>query len=132
MITVWPSVNFTLYSCLTELSKCGNEQKLAKLTEQLAEGLKQRAAKHNIPLVVNYVGAMFGIYFTEQTDVSSYQQVMACDSERFKQFFHAMLDQGIYLAPSAFEAGFMSLAHSEADIEKTLNAAEACFIALTK
>lgn len=119
-------------ACLTELSKCGNEQKLAKLTEQLAEGLKQRAAKHNIPLVVNYVGAMFGIYFTEQTDVSSYQQVMACDSERFKQFFHAMLDQGIYLAPSAFEAGFMSLAHSEADIEKTLNAAEACFIALTK
>ncbi|TNH04843.1 glutamate-1-semialdehyde 2,1-aminomutase [Testudinibacter sp. TR-2022] len=114
-------------ACLTELAKCGNEQKLADLTRWLAEGLKQRAAKHHIPLVVNYVGGMFGIYFTEQNEVTSYQQVMACDSERFKQFFHAMLEKGIYLAPSAFEAGFMSLAHSEADIEKTLDAAEACF-----
>ncbi|KGQ69492.1 glutamate-1-semialdehyde aminotransferase [Chelonobacter oris] len=114
-------------ACLTELSKCGNEQKLAQLTKRLAEGLKQRAARHNIPLIVNYVGAMFGIYFTEQAEVSSYQQVMACDGERFKQFFHAMLKKGVYLAPSAFEAGFMSLAHSEADIEKTLDAAETCF-----
>lgn len=116
-------------ACLTELSKSGNEQKLAQLTKQLAEGLKQRAAKHGIPLVVNYVGGMFGIYFTDQAEVSSYQQVMACDSERFKQFFHAMLEQGVYLAPSAFEAGFMSLAHSEADIEQTLDAAETCFVA---
>ncbi|MGV6988952.1 glutamate-1-semialdehyde 2,1-aminomutase [Testudinibacter sp. P80/BLE/0925] len=117
-------------ACLTELSKCGNERKLADLTRQLAEGLKQRAAKHHIPLVVNDVGGMFGIYFTDQAEVSSYQQVMACDSERFNQFFHAMLQQGVYLAPSAFEAGFMSLAHSTSDIEKTLAAAEICFAQL--
>ncbi|WP_410685768.1 glutamate-1-semialdehyde 2,1-aminomutase [Avibacterium paragallinarum] len=117
-------------TCLTELKKAGNEQRLAQLTEKLAQGLKALADKHGIPFVVNYVGGMFGIFFTDQTEVSSYQQVMQCDAEKFKQFFHKMLEQGVYLAPSAYEAGFMSLAHSEEDIERTLQAADNAFAAM--
>lgn len=117
-------------ACLTELKKAGNEQRLAQLTEKLAQGLKALADKHGIPFVVNYVGGMFGIFFTDQTEVSSYQQVMQCDAEKFKQFFHKMLEQGVYLAPSAYEAGFMSLAHSKEDIERTLQAADNAFAAM--
>jgi glutamate-1-semialdehyde 2,1-aminomutase len=68
---------------------------------------------------------MFGIFFTDAETVTCYQDVMACDVERFKRFFHMMLDEGIYLAPSAFEAGFMSVAHSEEDINNTIDAARA-------
>lgn len=118
------------FACLTELKKAGNEQRLAQLTEKLARGLKSLADKHQIPFVVNYVGGMFGIFFTEQAEVTSYEDVMRCDTEKFKVFFHKMLEQGIYLAPSAFEAGFMSLAHSEQDIEKTLQAADIAFATL--
>ncbi|HDR0633894.1 glutamate-1-semialdehyde 2,1-aminomutase [Pasteurella multocida] len=114
-------------ACLTELKKAGNAQRLAQQTEKLALGLKALADKHHVPFVVNYVGGMFGIFFTEQKTVSSYQAVMACNTEKFNRFFHAMLAQGIYLAPSAFEAGFMSLAHSDQDIERTLQAADQVF-----
>lgn len=117
-------------ACLTELKKAGNQEKLAQLTEKLAIGLKQLADKHQIPFSVNYVGGMFGLFFTDKAQITSYADVMRCDSERFKQFFHAMLAQGIYLAPSAFEAGFMSLAHTEQDIEKTLAAADKVFAIL--
>lgn len=115
-------------SCLPYgVEKAGNAQCLAQQTEKLALGLKALADKHHVPFVVNYVGGMFGIFFTEQKTVSSYQAVMACDTEKFNRFFHAMLAQGIYLAPSAFEAGFMSLAHSDQDIERTLQAADQVF-----
>lgn len=117
-------------ACLTELKKAGNEAHLAQLTEKLAIGLKTLADKHQIPFVVNYVGGMFGFFFTDRPRVSSYQDVMACDIQRFNLFFHQMLAQGIYLAPSAFEAGFMSLAHSEQDIERTLEAADVAFASL--
>lgn len=117
-------------ACLNELKKAGNEQRLNTLTEKLCQGLKAAADKHGVPFVVNQVGGMFGIFFTEQTQVTSYAEVMQCDTEKFKVFFHKMLDQGVYLAPSAFEAGFMSLAHSEQDIEKTLAAADVAFAAL--
>ena len=117
-------------ACLTELSKAGNEEKLAEKTKTLAEGLKALAAKHNVPFVVQYVGGMFGLFFTEQTEVTSFQEVMKCDAAKFNRFFHLMLEQGIYLAPSAFEAGFMSLAHSDADIEATLQAADKVFAQL--
>lgn len=70
---------------------------------------------------------MFGLFFTDQNRISSFAEVMACDSERFNRFFHAMLDQGIYLAPSAFEAGFVSAAHSDDDIEATIAAARKAF-----
>ena len=117
-------------ACLNELKKAGNEQRLAKLTETLAQGLKALAQKHEIPFVINYVGGMFGFFFTQLSEVSSYQKVMQSDVARFNQFFHKMLQQGVYLAPSAFEAGFMSLAHSEQDIERTLAAADIAFTAL--
>lgn len=117
-------------ACLTELSKAGNEAKLAEKTKMLAEGFKALAAKHNVPFMVQYVGGMFGLFFTEQTEVTSFQEVMKCDAAKFNRFFHLMLEQGIYLAPSAFEAGFMSLAHSDADIEATLQAADKAFSVL--
>ncbi len=118
-------------ACLTELKKDGNQQRLNQLTEKLSQGLKALADKHGIPFSVNYVGAMFGLFFTNKTEVSSYQDVMACDTEKFKLFFHKMLEQGVYLAPSAFEAGFMSLAHSHEDIDRTLAAADKVFAQLT-
>ncbi|MBF0785070.1 glutamate-1-semialdehyde-2,1-aminomutase [Muribacter muris] len=114
-------------ACLTELAKAGNEQKLAEKTKTLAEGFKALADKHGIPLTVQYVGGMFGLFFTEQTAVESYQDVMKCDVQAFNTFFHKMLEKGIYLAPSAFEAGFMSLAHSDDDIQHTLAMADLAF-----
>lgn len=117
-------------ACLTELSKAGNEQQLAEKTERLAKGFKAAADKHGIPLCVQYVGGMFGIFFTEQTSVESYADVTKCDVQAFNTFFHKMLEQGVYLAPSAFEAGFMSLAHSDEDIEQTLVAADRAFAAM--
>lgn len=98
----------------------------AKTTE-LVEGLQQRANSANIPMTTNHVGSMFGLFFTEATAVTNYQQVMACDTKRFNQFFHGMLDAGVYLAPAAYEAGFMSAAHTKNDIQFTLDAAEQIF-----
>ncbi|EFX92792.1 glutamate-1-semialdehyde-2,1-aminomutase [Actinobacillus ureae ATCC 25976] len=117
-------------ACLTELSKAGNEEKLAAQTKTLTEGLKALAAKHNVPLTVQYVGGMFGLFFTEQAEINNFQDVMKCDAAKFNRFFHLMLEQGVYLAPSAFEAGFMSLAHSDEDIQATLAAADKAFAAL--
>ena len=117
-------------ACLNELKKPGNEQQLVIKTEKLCLGLKSLAEKHHVPFVVNYVGGMFGIFFTEQQEITSYAEVMKCDTEKFKIFFHKMLEQGVYLAPSAFEAGFMSLAHTDEDIERTLSAADIAFSAI--
>lgn len=114
-------------ACLTELAKEGNEQLLAMKTKTLAEGFKTLADKHNIPFTVQYVGGMFGLFFTEQTKVESYADVMKCDVQTFNTFFHKMLEKGVYLAPSAFEAGFMSLAHSDEDIAYTLAMADLAF-----
>ncbi|MBP9643188.1 MAG: aspartate aminotransferase family protein, partial [Budvicia sp.] len=88
------------------------------------------AQRQGIPLVVNHVGGMFGIFFTDAKTVTCYKDVVKCDVERFKTFFHLMLEEGVYLAPSAFEAGFMSLAHSDEDIQRTVDAAERCFAKL--
>ncbi|WGE71583.1 glutamate-1-semialdehyde 2,1-aminomutase [Actinobacillus equuli subsp. haemolyticus] len=117
-------------ACLTELSKAGNEEKLAAQTKTLAEGFKALADKHNVPLTVQYAGGMFGLFFTEQAEINNFQDVMKCDAAKFNRFFHLMLEQGVYLAPSAFEAGFMSLAHSDEDIQATLAAADKAFAAL--
>lgn len=111
-------------ACLTELSKAGNEQLLAEKTKTLAEGFKALADKHGIPMTVQYVSGMFGLFFTEQAKIESYQDVMKCDVKAFNTFFHKMLEKGVYLAPSAFEAGFMSLAHSDEDIAYTLEMAD--------
>ncbi|EHD20503.1 MULTISPECIES: glutamate-1-semialdehyde 2,1-aminomutase [Brenneria] len=118
------------FACLSEVAKPGVHQKLTALTEQLAAGLSAAAQAENIPLVVNQAGGMFGLFFTDAERVTCYQEVMTSDVERFKRFFHLMLEEGIYLAPSAFEAGFMSLAHSPQDIERTIEAARRSFARL--
>lgn len=118
------------YACLKVLSEDGNEERLASKTKKLADGLKSLADKHGIPLVVNQAGGMFGFFFTDQAQVTCYEEVARCDTERFKRFFHLMLEQGVYLAPSAFEAAFTSLAHGSKEIEATLEAADRCFATL--
>ncbi|MBS5192322.1 MAG: glutamate-1-semialdehyde 2,1-aminomutase [Morganella morganii] len=114
-------------ACLHEIAQPGVHQRLTELTDMLADGLCEKAREAGIPFVVNHVGGMFGLFFTDAPAVTCYQDVMNCDVERFKKFFHLMLQQGIYLAPSAFEAGFMSVAHSDEDIRKTIDAAAYAF-----
>ncbi|MGX8940699.1 glutamate-1-semialdehyde 2,1-aminomutase [Symbiopectobacterium sp. Eva_TO] len=118
------------FACLSEVAKPGVHDTLTALTTQLAQGLEAAAKAQHIPLVVNHVGGMFGLFFTDAPSVTYYQDVTQCDVERFKRFFHLMLAEGVYLAPSAFEAGFMSLAHSQQDIENTIAAARRCFAQL--
>jgi len=115
---------------LNIISQPGFYETLTEQTEKLAKGLEARAAKANIPLTTNQAGAMFGFFFTEEKNISTFEQVSACDAERFKKFYHGMLEEGIYLAPSAYETGFVSSTHSDADIEKTLDAAEKVFSGL--
>lgn len=108
----------------------GFHDALTKTTETLVSGLQELADKAGIPMTTNQVGGMFGLFFTQDSQVNYYEQVVACDQERFKHFFHLMLNNGVYLAPSAFEAGFVSAAHGEQEIEHTLSAAKAAFAAL--
>jgi glutamate-1-semialdehyde 2,1-aminomutase len=103
---------------------------LAARTTQLMEGLQHAAKLAGIALSTNHVCGMFGLFFTDKTPVRYFREVMACDVDRFKRFFHGMLDEGVYLAPSAFEAGFVSAAHSAADIEATIAAARKVFATL--
>lgn len=118
------------YACLNVLKGEGNHKRLAAKTKQLSDGFKSLADKHGIPLLVHQVGGMFGFFFTDQEKVSCYEDVAKCDVERFKRFFHLMLQHGVYLAPSAFEASFTSLAHSSKEIAATLEAADHCFALL--
>jgi glutamate-1-semialdehyde 2,1-aminomutase len=92
--------------------------------ERLVTGMQQLADDAGIPFTTNRAGSMFGFFFSKDKQVSSYQQATECNMEHFKKFYHSMLQQGVYLAPSAFEAGFMSAAHTDADIDATLAAAK--------
>jgi glutamate-1-semialdehyde 2,1-aminomutase len=112
------------------LSVPGFHEKLATSTDVLIRGLSGAARRAGIPLATNQVCGMFGLFFTEDRGVDSYAKVMACDVERFKRFFHGMLAEGVYFAPSAYEAGFMSAAHTEADIDATIEAATRVFSSL--
>jgi glutamate-1-semialdehyde 2,1-aminomutase len=109
---------------LKQIMKPGFFESLSTMTQRLTDGLEARAKAAHIPLCTAQVGGMFGVFFTDLPEVQSYAQVMNCNVDRFKLFFHGMLEQGVYLAPSAFEAGFVSAAHSKADIDATLDAAE--------
>lgn len=115
---------------LNLISQPGFYEALTASTRNLLTGLQEKARAVGIPLITQQAGSMFGLFFTEDSSVETYAQVMQCDVERFKRFFHSMLEQGVYLAPSAFEAGFMSAAHTAADIEKTVEAAGKAFKAL--
>ena len=115
---------------LNIIEQPGFYETLTNKTKTLVKGLEKRAAKTNIPLTTNQVGAMFGFFFTADKNISTFEQVSTCDAERFKKFYHGMLQQGVYLAPSSYETGFVSSAHSDEDITKTLDAAEKVFSGL--
>ncbi|MCL1144985.1 glutamate-1-semialdehyde 2,1-aminomutase [Shewanella marinintestina] len=110
----------------------GVYEQLAAKTEYIAEGFKAAANKHGIPMAINYVGGMFGFFFTDEETVTNFAQVTKCDTALFAEFYHLMLDEGVYLAPSAYEAGFLSLAHGEEELEATLAAADRVFAKLAK
>lgn len=112
---------------LEKVSQPGFHTELSAKTKRLADGLADAARAQGIALSTNQVGGMFGFFFTGETNITQFSQSMACDVERFKRFYRAMLERGIYLAPSAFEAGFMSQAHTNEDIDATLAAAREAF-----
>ncbi|PWB49294.1 MAG: glutamate-1-semialdehyde-2,1-aminomutase [Nitrosomonadales bacterium] len=107
----------------------GFYENLARMTKKLTDGLTAAAKEAGVAFCAQPVGGMFGLYFSA-TPPGSYAEVMQCDKEAFNRFFHAMLDEGVYLAPSAFEAGFVSAAHGDAEIEATLAAARRVFAKL--
>ena len=117
-------------AALNELSQGDKHQQLATATEKLAMGFKAAAERNGISLSINYAGAMFGFFFTDEEQITTYEQATACDGEKFKRFFHLMLEHGVYLAPSAFEASFLSTAHTDEILDKTLAAADKCFAQL--
>jgi glutamate-1-semialdehyde 2,1-aminomutase len=104
-------------------SQPGIHEDLDAKARRLVEGIMTKAKEANIPMASNQIGGMFGLFFTSDKTVTRFEQVTQSDQERFKAFFHGMLDEGIYLAPSAFEAGFVSAAHSNNDIDATIEAA---------
>lgn len=109
---------------LNAISEPGFHDRLTEKTVALRDGLKAAADATGIPLAVQGAGAMFGFFFTEEPSITRFDQVMACDAERFKKFFQGMLKEGVYLAPSAFEAGFTSAALTDEDIADTIKAAK--------
>ena len=117
---------------LEEISKPGFHAALTQKTTDLLHGLKTLAHKAGLPFSTTQVGGMFGCYFNAEPHITTFAQVMQSNVEMFKLYFHLMLEKGIYLAPSAFEAGFMSAAHGESEIRQTLEAAEKAFAALSK
>jgi glutamate-1-semialdehyde 2,1-aminomutase len=104
----------------------GFQQKVESTTRALVEGLAAEAKKAGVTFSAQSIGSMFGVYF-RASPPKSFAEVMQCDKERFNRFFHAMLERGIYLAPSAYEAGFVSAAHGSAEIDETLSAAREAF-----
>ena len=109
------------------ISAPGFYDTISARTEQLVDGLLERARAARVPLTANRVGGMFGIFFTDAPQVTNYEQATACNQAQFRAFFHAMLERGVYLAPSAFEAGFVSIAHGDEQIQATLDAAAEAF-----
>jgi glutamate-1-semialdehyde 2,1-aminomutase len=105
-------------------------EKITAYTAKLMDGLEARAALAGIPLHTTMVGGMFGLFFTDAKSITTYDDVKRCDIERFKRFFHLMLEEGVYLAPSAYEAGFTSSAHGDKELALTLAAAEKAFAGL--
>ena len=114
------------------ISAPGFHDQLKASTQALCEGLQSAASDAGIPLTTNHVPGMFGLFFTSAQRVETFRDVGQCDVARFKAFFHGMLEAGVYLAPSAFEAGFLSAAHSGAEIDATVAAARTCLAALPR
>ena len=108
---------------LNLISRPGFFEELSEITKYLVNGIQTTADTAGIPFTTNQIGGMFGLFFSDEKTITTIAQVMQCDQDHFRKFFHGMLEQGIYFAPSAFEAGFVSSAHINDDIEKTINAA---------
>jgi glutamate-1-semialdehyde 2,1-aminomutase len=104
----------------------GFHESLVAKTNGLCDGLEAAARDAGVPFTTNRVGGMFGLFFSSER-VDTYTQAMACDTAAFNRFFHAMLERGVYLAPSAFEAAFMSSAHGEEELAATVAAAREAF-----
>ena len=115
---------------LNEIQKPGFYESLTAHTAEMLAGLQERANHAGIPFSTNQVGGMFGCFFTSEKKVTTFDQVMACNVPQFKRYFHLMLENNVYLAPSAFEAGFVSAAHGQAEIAHTLAAADKAFSSL--
>jgi glutamate-1-semialdehyde 2,1-aminomutase len=115
---------------LEQVSVKGFYENLDHLAKRLMSGLDHEAAKAGIPFTSNQVGGMFGFFFSTEKHITRYEQVTQCDINAFKHFFHAMLDEGVYLAPSAYEAGFVSSAHTETLIDESIAAAAHAFAKL--
>ncbi|OGA20822.1 MAG: glutamate-1-semialdehyde-2,1-aminomutase [Betaproteobacteria bacterium RIFCSPLOWO2_02_FULL_67_19] len=105
------------------------QSRIEATAQSLVEGLMAQARKANVVFSAQSIGSLFGLYF-RATPPTSFAEVMQCDRERFNRFFHVMLERGVYLAPSAYEAGFVSAAHGTAEIDATLGAAREAFRAL--
>ena len=106
-------------------------ERLSGVAHELVSGLQQAAQEAGVTFSAQSAGGMFGLYFAPRPP-NSYAEVMACDREAFNRFFHAMLKEGVYLAPSAFEAGFVSAAHTRTEIQETVAAARRAFGNITK
>ena len=117
---------------LEAIAKPGFHARLAAATGRLVEGFAATARSAGVALATNQVCGMFGLFFTTESPVSNYRQVMACDAARFRRFFHGMLQAGVYLAPSPYEAGFVSAAHGDAEIAATIEAAGRVFAAIAR
>jgi len=115
---------------LEELSEPGFYDSLNQKVQMLCEGLQAKADQAGIPFTTNKIGGMFGLFFTDLKKVSNFQQATQCDIKRFQKFFHGMLNEGIYLAPSAYEAGFVSSAHGDNEINNTIDSAAKVFASL--
>ncbi|MCB1864710.1 MAG: glutamate-1-semialdehyde 2,1-aminomutase [Chromatiales bacterium] len=112
---------------LRKVAEPGFYDALRAKTALFVDGMLERARTAGIPMTANRVGGMFGLFFTDAETVTNFAGATACDQDRFKRFFHGMLERGVYLAPSAYEAGFVSAAHTEQDIEDSLDAASEVF-----
>lgn len=112
------------------IQRPGFHDELTDYTSRMLTGLQDRADAAGIPFITTQAGGMFGLYFSGADNIVTFEDVMASDAERFKRFFHVLLENGVYLAPSAFEAGFTSIAHGETELQLTLDAAEKAFASL--
>ncbi|GLR72290.1 glutamate-1-semialdehyde 2,1-aminomutase [Agaribacter marinus] len=119
-------------AALTQITADGFFDSIFENTKTLAEGIRSIAHKHGIDMTINYAGSMFGFFFTDVEKVTNYQQAINCNTKQFNQFYHGMLEQGVYLAPASFEAGFVSKVHTPDVIDATLQAADTVFARIEK
>lgn len=118
-------------AALTQLAQPGFYDSIFENTKILAEGIRDTAHRNNIPMSINVAGSMFGIFFTNVDNVTNYKQATSCNTAQFNQFYHAMLNEGVYLAPASYEAGFVSKMHSTEVVEATIEAADKAFKQIT-